>query len=286
MSRLGAYPRLHTTIIMSQSSLLSWLTPRSSTTSQKAPKQPSEPEAGSVSSSSEPHQDSELSVEVAAQTREQAVHPRQPESQRTTQTTTYPVRSYHHRPLPPQLSISPLTHTQVPALKRLSSTLLPISYSDRFFTSLTREPSADLCLLAYWTSASTISSAATATSSSAASVEEQKLVGALTSTILILPTDPMLPSLPASLSLPALYISILGILAPYRELGLASTLLDRTLQVARDKGVKCVCVHVWEANEDAKTWYEGRGFVEGQFLEKYYSKLRPGGAWVLWRDLS
>jgi ribosomal protein S18 acetylase RimI-like enzyme len=63
--------------------------------------------------------------------------------------------------------------------------------------------------------------------------------------------------------------------------------LERVLRAAQQEaGAKSACVHVWQQNEEAKMWYEARGFVQREWLPAYYSKLRPGGAWVLWRDLS
>jgi len=42
---------------------------------------------------------------------------------------------------------------------------------------------------------------------------------------------------------------------------------------------------VWENNEDALDWYSKRGFKRVLLLERYYRRLKPGGAWIVRKEL-
>lgn len=82
-----------------------------------------------------------------------------------------------------------------------------------------------------------------------------------------------------------LYVQTLGVLSPYRTLGVASALLEEVVEVGmREFGIGAVYAHVWEANTEALEWYVRRGFrVEEALVEGYYRRLRPAGARVVRR---
>jgi ribosomal protein S18 acetylase RimI-like enzyme len=94
-----------------------------------------------------------------------------------------------------------------------------------------------------------------------------------------------------------LYISQLAVLSAYRRYGLATALLDNTLEAAQrvvqrlptaspgGSRLRCVYAHVWEQNEDALEWYVSRGFVLEEIVQGYYRRLKPGGARVVRRVL-
>lgn len=89
------------------------------------------------------------------------------------------------------------------------------------------------------------------------------------------------------------YIMTLGVLSPFRGVGVGGKLMEWLLGGGDGMGkderkwkVVEVYAHVWEANEEALEWYVKRGFiVEEQVLQGYYRKLRPNGAKVVrWRE--
>lgn len=88
-----------------------------------------------------------------------------------------------------------------------------------------------------------------------------------------------------------LYLSTIGVLAPYRSHGIAMHLLQDVVKKAVElHSVRCVTAHVWEANEEGLEWYKKRSFDLLEKEEAYYRKLRPQGAflvrkWIGVRDL-
>ena len=84
-----------------------------------------------------------------------------------------------------------------------------------------------------------------------------------------------------------LYISTLATLSAFRDQGLASALLtDAIVRAAQQYGVTAVVAHVWEANEEALTWYKRRHFKVVGKDEMYYRRLAPKtSAYIIRRDL-
>lgn len=112
------------------------------------------------------------------------------------------------------------------------------------------------------------------------------------------------------------YIMTLGCLAPYRRMGIATSLLAHVLEAAgpgkevmlreeaskaatpktkdgKNDGVpprrrlykvECVYLHVQTSNEEAKAFYEKNGFVVNDRVEDYYKVgISPRSAWLLER---
>lgn len=88
------------------------------------------------------------------------------------------------------------------------------------------------------------------------------------------------------------YIMTLGVLSPFRGVGVGGKLMEWLLNGGDGSGkdgreweVVEVYAHVWEANDEALEWYRKRGFVVGEdVVHRYYRKLRPNGAKVVrWR---
>jgi N-alpha-acetyltransferase 50 len=92
---------------------------------------------------------------------------------------------------------------------------------------------------------------------------------------------------PTGTVLQQIYIQALCILAPYRNYGYATHLVEGVLQpqALTENNVVFVYAHVWENNEDALAWYERRGFKRIMLVEKYYNRLVPSGAWIVRRDV-
>ncbi|KAF2131191.1 acyl-CoA N-acyltransferase [Dothidotthia symphoricarpi CBS 119687] len=158
------------------------------------------------------------------------------------------------RPLPPNVQLAPLTEGHLDAYKRLNALTLPIPYPDSFYKETMTEPHLGITLVALWHSSPT-------QANSSAETEKPRLVGAIRCRLL-----------PSS----QLYISTIGILAPYRSHGIAMHLLQAIVKKAVElHGVKCVTAHVWEANEEGLEWYGKRNFEVLGKEEGYYRKLRP-----------
>ncbi|CAA9960007.1 Acetyltransf-1 multi-domain protein [Pyrenophora teres f. maculata] len=164
------------------------------------------------------------------------------------------------RPLPPNVQLVPLTEDLLPAFKRLLNLTLPISYPDAFFKETMTEPHHSITLAAVWHSP-------LGNDSSASASEKPHLVGAVRCRLL-----------PSS----QLYISTIGVLAPYRSHGIAMHLLQTIVKKAVElHNVRSVTAHVWEANEEGMEWYKKRKFEILEKDEGYYRKLRPQGAFLV-----
>lgn len=158
--------------------------------------------------------------------------------------------------------ISRVSAGHIPALKQLTSSILPIAYSPRFYVEATED-----------SSVSDFTYTAT---------HLDRPVGWITCRVLQ-------PSPSTQLHQPnELYIRALCILAPHREEGLASRLLQTILEpslLSKHK-IRIVFAHVWECNADALEWYAKRGFQQLRLERNYYKRLNPKGAWIVQRKLS
>lgn len=164
--------------------------------------------------------------------------------------------------------ISPVLEEHLPSIRRLTATTLPVRYSDAFFMAAVTDPVVHQI--------------------SRVVVYDSEPVGWIRCRL-----EPCAPAnsrasakqKPSSPS--QLYIQALAILSPYRNLGLATLLLREVLASAASLDDRPVCVyaHVWEKNEDALEWYAKRGFKRILLVERYYPRLRPGGAWIARMDL-
>ena len=170
--------------------------------------------------------------------------------------------SQHPLPLAlnPRAQISRIDHSHITPLKRLTSSTLPIRYSDKFFNE-------------------TISDAQAANLSRVVLYDERP-VGWIRCRL-----EPS--SGPTSFTTNQIYIQTLCLLAPYRSCGFASHLLDSVLasENLTKYNATFVYAHVWENNEDALVWYEKRGFKRTILVDQYYRRLKPSGAWMVRRDL-
>ena len=154
----------------------------------------------------------------------------------------------------------------LPALKRLTGNLLPVRYPEKFFDGAVNE-------------------IIPATFSRVALVDG-KPVGWIRCRLDPFPE----PTEPPSETKPIynrIYVQALCLLAPYRGLGIATSLLNAitTPQLVRNHGIDHVYAHVWEKNDEALEWYDRRGFQKVMNVEQYYRKLRPDGAWIVKKNL-
>lgn len=175
--------------------------------------------------------------------------------------------------LHPQASIVPITADHIPALRRINSLLLQVTYPDSFYTAiLTPSKSGLFSRAILWT-------------------EPQSTTPKVIGSLIIRPEE-----IPSSTTQQTLYIQSITLLSPYRSLGLAAAALDHVLSSAQlsslspDSGwaIRSVYAHVWTENEDGLRWYAARGFRRSgrEPVKGYYHRLRPDTAWIVRRDLT
>lgn len=169
----------------------------------------------------------------------------------------------------PSITITSIQSEQLPALKRLTSALLPIKYPETFFNQVIDDETT-----------ATISRAALCNLDSSSPPTP---IGWIRCSLEPYPEGPS----PPQISHPTynqIYIKTICLLAPYRNMGIATALLDCILQQVKawtDHNIRFIFAHVWESNEEALEWYGKRGFRKEIFVQGYYRRLRPAGAWIV-----
>ncbi|KAI1199100.1 acyl-CoA N-acyltransferase [Nemania serpens] len=208
----------------------------------------------------------------------------------TTETATTTTPTTH-----PQASISRVLPEHIPALRRISSLLLPINYPDSFYARLSDPLSSGaFSRVILWRDSKKSPSS------------PPKVIGGLvcrpepspfhagtvdgdggdSGDSAPPPSRPRGPTLPSAQP-NALYIQSLVLLSPYRGLGLAAALLDEVVADAARSEFACesVWAHVWTQNDEGLRWYTARGFACVDELKRYYKQLRPDSAWIVRREI-
>ena len=187
--------------------------------------------------------------------------------------------------LPPKVYTEPITSSTLASYRRLITLLLPIRYPDRFYKdSVVNITDSSLARVAIWqeTDARTsLHMSELSDSHGNHATSEKKVVGGIQCRL----ED--VPSVAAGER--HLYIQTVGVLAPYRQLGIATYLLEDIISTIIDhyENVTSVYAHVWEANTAALEWYIQRGFsIENESLEGYYRRLKPSGARIVRRRIT
>eukprot|EP01025_Chloroclados_australasicus_P059418 TRINITY_DN7512_c0_g1_i2.p1 TRINITY_DN7512_c0_g1~~TRINITY_DN7512_c0_g1_i2.p1 ORF type:complete len:170 (+),score=12.84 TRINITY_DN7512_c0_g1_i2:115-624(+) len=84
-----------------------------------------------------------------------------------------------------------------------------------------------------------------------------------------------------------LYIMTLGVLAPYRSMGVGHRLLQRCLKIAQsEQTLEEAYLHVQINNEEAIRFYKNYLFEACEVIQNYYKKLDPPDAVVLRRQFT
>lgn len=165
-----------------------------------------------------------------------------------------------------EIAIIPVLRSHLPAIQRLTLTLLPVKYPDKFFSG-----AVDEILPATF---------------SRVALSMSKPIGWIRC---CLEPFPELTSPPSNATpiYNRIYIQALCLLAPYRGKGFATALLESILspRLLLEHNIASIYAHVWECNEDALEWYAKRGFQQVMLVDDYYRKLKPGGAWIVKKDL-
>ena len=184
------------------------------------------------------------------------------------------------QPLPSNVDIEPVDSITLPSYRRLIALLLPIRYPDKFYhDAIANTSETSLARVALWNQAEGPRLSKSAQNSGADQVEKL-VIGGIQCRVEDVPSTPRVER--------QLYIQTLGVLAPYRQLGIATQLLEAvtTTAIQYYDNIVTVYAHVWEANEDALEWYAQRGFtVESEVIQGYYRKLKPNGGRVVRRAI-
>ncbi|KAI1420837.1 acyl-CoA N-acyltransferase [Xylaria sp. FL1777] len=207
-----------------------------------------------------------------------------PTTTTTTQQPTATTAPSRPANLHPQASISRIQTEHIPALRRITSLLLPVNYPDSFYARLSDPLSSGaFSRVILWRDEKKSPS------------EPGKVIGGLVCRPEPSPfhagtvdssrplPGPTIPSAQPN----ALYIQSLVLLSPYRGLGLAAALLHEVVADAAQSEFACEAVwaHVWTQNEEGMQWYRARGFTCIEEVKQYYHKLRPDSAWIVRRDI-
>ena len=82
------------------------------------------------------------------------------------------------------------------------------------------------------------------------------------------------------------YIMTLAVLAPYRNQGVGTTLLNDVLDHVDEtmSGIKSIYLHVWVDNAAAMKFYSKFDFVKKEEIKGYYKRVDPPNAVIFERD--
>ncbi|CAG8511781.1 16297_t:CDS:2 [Cetraspora pellucida] len=158
-----------------------------------------------------------------------------------------------------RIALGDVTNNNLGQLKRLNIVLFPVSYSEKFYKDVLEV--GEFAKLAYFNDICVGAVCCRRESIPNTSPEQAKL-----------------------------YIMTLGVLAPYRNLGIGTALLEHILHHAtsgttnKQKFIE-IYLHVQVSNEEALAFYKKYDFEIVGTVEGYYKKISPSNAYVLSRKL-
>nr|XP_043608859.1 N-alpha-acetyltransferase 50 [Erigeron canadensis] len=77
------------------------------------------------------------------------------------------------------------------------------------------------------------------------------------------------------------YIMTLGVLAPYRGLGIGTKLLNHVIDLSSKQNIGEIYLHVQTNNEDAISFYKKFGFEITETIQNYYTHITPPDCFVV-----
>ncbi|CAA2933524.1 N-alpha-acetyltransferase 50 [Olea europaea subsp. europaea] len=77
------------------------------------------------------------------------------------------------------------------------------------------------------------------------------------------------------------YIMTLGVLAPYRGLGIGTKLVSYVLDLCAKQNIGEIYLHVQTNNEDAINFYKKFGFEITETIQNYYTNITPPDCFVV-----
>ena len=148
------------------------------------------------------------------------------------------------------ISFGEVTPKNIEQLRKLNLAVFPVRYNEKFYNDLANNPIQSYTHLGYFSDI---------------------LVGAICSRIE-----------PQEGSSFRVYIMTIGVLAPYRRLGLGRRMLQETLEAcAKEENLEEVYLHVQVGNDAALEFYKGFGFEVGEVVKDYYTRLDTNDAHII-----
>ena len=145
------------------------------------------------------------------------------------------------------ISFGELTPKNVEQLRKLNLAVFPVRYSDKFYSDLAASPVQLYTHLGYFSDI---------------------LVGAICCRVE--------QQEGASFKV---YIMTIGVLAPYRRLGIGRRLLQKVLEsCSAQQDCVEIYLHVQVGNSSAVDFYKGFGFEVGDIIKDYYTRLEVNDA--------
>lgn len=158
------------------------------------------------------------------------------------------------QPLPVQLA--EVTPANLQQLKQINISTLPVRYTEKFYDELLSKIKPEYLKFAFWNGFAV----------AAVCARVEPLEG----------HDGFFK----------LYIMTINVLAPYRRRGIASVLLNHVLsEAAKDETIIEAYLHVQTSNDEAKKFYESRGFVQTDIIPNYYHRIDPPDSFLLKKSL-
>ena len=143
-----------------------------------------------------------------------------------------------------------VTEKNVEQLRKLNLAVFPVRYSDKFYSDLAANPVQQYTHLGYFSDV--------LVGSVCCRIEQQE--GAAFK----------------------VYIMTIGVLAPYRRLGVGKRLLQKVLEAcSQQPDCAEIYLHVQVGNDSAVQFYKGFGFEVGEIVKDYYTKLDVNDAHII-----
>ncbi|KAL2897752.1 N-alpha-acetyltransferase 50 [Bienertia sinuspersici] len=161
------------------------------------------------------------------------------------------------------ISLDSVRDKNIMQLKKLNVTLFPVRYNDKYyvdalasgdFTKLVSDSSLSILYHAYYSDICV---------GAIACRLEKRESGAV-----------------------RVYIMTLGVLAPYRGLGVGTKLLNHVLELCSKQSISEIYLHVQTNNEEAINFYKKFGFEITDTIQNYYTNITPPDCYVVTKYLS
>ncbi|KAJ4749531.1 N-alpha-acetyltransferase 50 [Rhynchospora pubera] len=151
-----------------------------------------------------------------------------------------------------EVSLDGVRDKNLMQLKKLNTAIFPVRYNDKYYSDALS--SADFSKLAYYSDICV---------GSIACRLEKAEGGAVRA-----------------------YIMTLGVLAPYRRLGIGKKLLTHVLDLCAKQNISDIYLHVQTNNDDAIGFYKKYGFEITETIQNYYVNITPPDCYVLTKTFS
>ncbi|XP_074286409.1 uncharacterized protein LOC141611706 [Silene latifolia] len=145
------------------------------------------------------------------------------------------------------ISLDGVRDKNIMQLKKLNVTLFPVRYNDKYYADALA--SGDFTKLAYYSDICV---------GAIACRVEKKETGAV-----------------------CIYIMTLGVLAPYRGLGIGTKLLNHVIDLCSKQNISEIYLHVQTNNDEAISFYKKFGFEITDTIKNYYSNITPPDCYVV-----